>query len=41
MWKLFEVTLAGGHTRILFARNRQECRRKYPDAVEVSEVVIN
>lgn len=40
MWRLFEVTLAGGNIRILFAKNRQECRSKYPDAVCVNEVVI-
>jgi len=41
MWRLFEVVLAGGHSRIRFAHNRQECRALYPDAVEVNEVVIN
>ena len=40
MWKLFEVTLPGGNTRILIKRTRQECRKLYPDAVCVNEVVI-
>ena len=40
MWRLFGVTLAGGNTRILFAKNRQECRKLYPDAVCVNEVII-
>ena len=41
MWKLFEIVLAGGSTRIRFALNRMACRKLYPDAVEVNEVVIN
>ena len=40
MWKLFEIVLTSGDTRIRFARNRMECRKLYPDAVEVNEIII-
>lgn len=40
MWKLFEIVLAGGSTRIRFARIRRDCRKLYPDAVEINEIVI-
>lgn len=41
MWKLFEIVLPGGHTRIRFGKRRRDMRKLYPDAVEVNEVVIN